>query len=87
MWLLSTAKCWQAFKPRVYRFDPDPSIFLAPEWLTLSPGEFYFHRLQSVTESVEGNAVEVTARGEALRDALKCALFEVGFLLAALLWR
>ena len=36
---------------------------------------------------VEGNAAEVTTRGEALRGALKCALFEVGFLVAALLWR
>jgi len=87
MWLLSTVKCWQAFKPRVYRFDPDPATFLTPEWLSLSLGSFYLHRLESVKESVEGNAAEVTARGEALRDALKCALFEVGFLLAALLWR
>ena len=60
---------------------------LTPEWLALSPGEFYLHRLESVWESVEGNAAEVTTRGEALRGALKCALFEVGFLVAALLWR
>jgi len=87
MWLLAAVECWRAFKPRVYRFDPDPATFLTPEWLALSPGAFYFHRLESVRESVEGNAAEVTARGEALRDALKCALFEVGFLLGALLWR
>jgi len=87
MWLLAAVACWRAFRPRVYRFDPDPATFLTPEWLALSPGEFYLHRLESVRESVAGNAAAVTTRGEALRDALACALVEVGFLLAALLWR
>ena len=37
--------------------------------------------------ALEQNTATVNARGAALHVALKCALVEVGFLLAALLWR
>src|SRR5438445_11848778 len=87
MWLLATWQCWEAFKPREYRFDPDPDIFLTPEWLALSPGTFHVHRLASVAQGVREHFVLNNARGAALRNALKCALVEGGLLLAALLSR
>ena len=56
-------------------------------WLALSPGAFHVERLKSVRDSIEVNSRTVNARAHALTGALKCALVEVGFLLAALLWR
>ena len=86
MWVLAAVECWKAFKPRKYRFDPDPLAISAPEWLALSPGAFHVHRLTSLRDSIVENRATINARGDALRGALKCALVEVGFLLAALLW-
>ena len=87
MWGLAAFECWQAFKPQRYRTDPDVATIATPEWLALSPGAFYVERLASVRESIKQNVSIVTRRATALRGALTCALVEVGFLLAALLWR
>ena len=87
MWLLAAIECWRAFTPRTYEFDPDPATFLDADWLAASPGAFYFHRLEAVRDSVQHNMDLNNERGKAVRAALKCALVEVGFLLAALLWR
>jgi len=87
IWLGASFECWRAFKPREYRFDPDPGIFLSRDWLQLEPGPFYLHRLESVEESVSHNMALNNVRGVAVRRALTFALVEVGFLLVALLWR
>jgi hypothetical protein len=87
MWGLCAFECWWAFKPQRYRTDPDTATITTPEWLALSPGAFHVERLASVRESINQNVSIVTRRATALRGALTCALVEVGFLLAALLWR
>jgi len=87
MWLLAATQCWQAFRPRRYRFDPNPATIAAPEWLALSPGAFHSKRLESVRQSVKENTATVKARSNALGRALVCAFAEVGLLLVALLWR
>lgn len=87
MWAGAAIQCIRAFSPRRYRLDPNIAAMATPDWLSLSPGEFYLKRLLSVRRSVWENLRTLGVRGAALSDALECALVEVGFLLAALLLR
>lgn len=85
-WATSAMFCLLAYKPRTWRFGPDPNIIADPAWLRLPPDGYRSERLKNLGKTYAYNQAISRKKSEHLRWAMIATAVEVSALAVALIF-
>jgi hypothetical protein len=84
-WIIVTAVCYGAYRPRGFRLGPDPSAVEQAQWTHLTPTEYRYFRLRWMGKTYTKNMAEIARKVDLLGVAIGFGVIEVVALLVAFL--